>query len=289
MYTVAGATGRVGSVVATRLLEDGQQVRVIVRDPAKAAIWTERGADVAVADLADRYRLADALAGSRGAFLLLPFDPSAADLAGQTRRQVAAMAAAVHDAAVPHVVMLSSGGADLATGTGPVVGLHQLEQHLLGTGTVLTALRCVHFQEKVTDVLDSARLGGVYPVFARSPDVATSMVATHDVGLAAADALQRPPERSETVDVLGPRSTEREVARHLGDALGRDLEVVTIPRRGWTVALTEAGLPTAAAELLTELYDADQQGLLAPRGDRSVEGTTPLQATLADLVGVHAR
>jgi uncharacterized protein YbjT (DUF2867 family) len=287
MYTITGASGRVGSVAATHLLDEGQPVRVVVRDPAKGAPWAERGAQVAVADLADRHGLAEALAGSRGAFLLLPFDPTASDFAGETARLTDAIADAVADAAVPHVVMLSSGGADLAEGTGPIVGLHRLEQQLAATGVVVTALRSGHFQEKVSDVLEAARHGGIYPVFADSADVAIPMIATRDLGRVAAESLRNPPASSEVVDVLGPRYTEREVSTHLGAALGRDLEVVTVPQPGWMPALTDAGVPPVAAELLAELYAADQQGLLAPRGDRTVEGTTPLEHTLAGLIGVR--
>jgi uncharacterized protein YbjT (DUF2867 family) len=212
MYTIAGATGRVGSVVATQLLEDGHAVRVVVRDPAKGAPWAERGAGVAVADLADRHRLAATLAGSRGAFLLLPFDPTGADFDAETQRLIDAIAGAVRDAAVPHLVMLSSGGADLAEGTGPIVGLHRLEQQLHATSAVLTVLRSGHFQEKVGEVIETARHEGIYPVFADSADVAKPMIATRDIGRIAAAALRTPPAGSETVDVLGPRYTERDVA-----------------------------------------------------------------------------
>ena len=82
----------------------------------------------------------------------------------------ASVAGAVADAGTPHVVMLSAGGADLADGTGPITGLHRMEQALRSTGTVLTALRSGHFQEKVADLLPAAE-AGVYPVFAPSADV----------------------------------------------------------------------------------------------------------------------
>lgn len=50
--------------------------------------------------------------------------------------------------------------------------------------------------------------------------------------------------------------------------------------------LVDSGLPTPAAELLAELYDADQRGLLKPRGDRHVRGRTPIDHTLDQLVSV---
>jgi uncharacterized protein YbjT (DUF2867 family) len=61
-------------------------------------------------------------------------------------------------------------------------------------------------------VLEAVRESGIYPVFANSADVAKPMIATGDIGRIAAAALRTPPAGSETVDVLGPRYTERDVA-----------------------------------------------------------------------------
>ena len=59
-YFVTGATGQQGGAVARRLLDKGQQIRVLTRNPDKAAALKERGAEVAVGDLADSISL-DAL------------------------------------------------------------------------------------------------------------------------------------------------------------------------------------------------------------------------------------
>ena len=211
--------------------------------------------------------------------MLLPFDLTVDDLDAHADALIDSIAGAVADRRVPHVVVLSSGGADLSVGTGPITGLHRLELALLGTGATVTALRSGHFQEKVGDVLDAAR-GGVYPVFAASADVALPLAATQDLGAVAARALLAPPADSEAVDVLGPRYTEREVATLLGATLGIDLQVVTLPEDAWAPTLAEAGFPPHVAASLAELYRADERGLLAPRGDRTVEVTTPLEATL---------
>ncbi|PYF96738.1 Uncharacterized conserved protein YbjT, contains NAD(P)-binding and DUF2867 domains [Georgenia satyanarayanai] len=285
MYVVTGATGRVGSAVARHLLDHGAKVRVLVRRPAAAPEWAARGADVRVADLRDRAALAASLTGCAGFFTLLPFDLTAADPSAHAAAVVAATAAAVADARVPHVVVLSSGGADLAAGTGPVAGLHALEQALLASGATVTALRSGHFQEKVTDALDLVREQGVYPVLAASADVALPMGATRDLGAVAAGALLSPPASSEAVDVLGPATTEREVAAVLAAALGRDVDVVTVPEEAWVETLAGTGLPVPAAESLAELYRADKRGLLAPRGDRAVHLSTPIARTVSELVG----
>jgi uncharacterized protein YbjT (DUF2867 family) len=284
MFTIAGATGRVGSAVADRLLTAGEKIEVLVRDEAKGAAWANRGAAVRTVDLGNRAGLVEALRGSRGFFTLLPFNLGVPDMEADQRRLAESISDAVRDAAVPHVVLLSSVGAELPSGTGPIRWLHDLEGLLRDTGAVVTAVRSAHFQEKVSDVLGAVQETGVYPVFADSADRPIPMVATRDVAAVIAAALQAPPPAHETVDVEGPAYTEREVADRLGDLLGRPLDVVTVPQPGWVGSLVDAGLPVAAAELLAELYDADQHGRLVPGGDRHVRGETPLGRTLRDLV-----
>jgi uncharacterized protein YbjT (DUF2867 family) len=288
MHVIAGATGRVGSAAAAALLAAGADTRVLVRDAARGAAWADRGADVAVADLSDRGALTAALTDADGLFALLPFDLTAPDLRAHARTLTDAVAGAVRESGVRHVVVLSSGGADLPNGTGPIVGLHDLEVALRATGAVVTAVRPGHFQEKVADVLDLARDTGVYPVLAASADSPHPLVATRDVGAVVARALLDPPDRSQVLDVLGPVATEREVAAVLAAALGRDLDVVTVPEPAWADALVDAGLPRHAAEAVAELYRADDRGLLAPRGDRVEHGTTPLAETVARLVAAPA-
>ncbi|MBZ2195548.1 NAD(P)H-binding protein [Ruania sp. N2-46] len=283
---VAGATGRVGSATARSLLAAGADVRVLVRRQADAHAWEARRSEARVVALDDRAGLGEALEGCTGFFVLLPFDLTVDDLDAHADRLIGSIAGAVADRQVPHVVMLSSGGADLAEGTGPITGLHRLEQALLATGTTLTALRSGHFQEKVTDLVEVARESGVYPVFAASADVPQPMVATEDLGAVAADALLSPPAASEAVDIIGPAYSERAVAVALGDALGRQLHVATLPDEAWAGALEDAGFRPHIATSVAELYRADEQGLLAPRGDRSIHVHTSFDVTLDRLLDV---
>jgi uncharacterized protein YbjT (DUF2867 family) len=111
------------------------------------------------------------------------------------------------------------------------------------------------------------------------------MVATRDVGGAAAHALTSPPAAGEVIDLDAPRYTERQVAEALGALLGTELDVVTVPRSGWLGTLTGAGVPPLLAAELVELYDAESRGILRPRGDRRHRCTTELADTLRRVVG----
>ncbi|MGC0272626.1 NmrA family NAD(P)-binding protein [Pseudactinotalea sp. Z1739] len=286
MYVISGATGRVGSAIADRLLENGSPVRVLVRRPASAQHWVDRGAEAVLVDLADQAGLTGALQGAAGFFTLLPFNPMTTDFRGYMTALISSITEAVVDARVPHVALLSSVGAHLPEGTGPIAPLHHLENALRSTTATVTAVRPVHFQEKITDVLDAAREQGIYPVFAGSADVPVPMVATRDVGAVLAEALLSPPRRSETIALTGPAYREREIAEILARLLDRELEVMTLPRAAWKDTILAAGVSAEAAQMLVELHEAGDTGRLVPHGDRTVHGTTGIEQTLAGLVAV---
>jgi uncharacterized protein YbjT (DUF2867 family) len=282
MYAITGITGHVGGAAADALIEAGAPVRAVVRDRDKGAAWQERVSEVAVADFTDRTALTAALTGCQGAFVMLPTVATFTD--ADHRRMADSIAAAVAASGVPHVVMLSSIGADLAEGNGPIRWLHHLETRLRGSGAVLTLIRSPHFQEKVEDILGAVRGAGLYPVLGESADVPVPMVATRDVGAAVAHALTAPPAVTEVVDLDAPAYTERRVAETLSRLLGAPLRVVTVPRPGWLDALTGAGVPQPLAAELVELYDAGSRGILKPRGDRRHRCVTELDATLRGIL-----
>ena len=67
-YFVTGATGFIGSRVASRLLDAGHTLTALVRDPAKAAWLAKRGAEIAVGDVTDIESLRSGMGGSDGVF-----------------------------------------------------------------------------------------------------------------------------------------------------------------------------------------------------------------------------
>src|SRR5437870_5857025 len=77
MFAITGITGRVGGAAAAALLSAGQRVRAVVRDASKGRLWSDRGCEVAIAEMEDGDALARAFEGATGVFLLPPpiFDP----------------------------------------------------------------------------------------------------------------------------------------------------------------------------------------------------------------------
>jgi uncharacterized protein YbjT (DUF2867 family) len=285
MFVISGVTGHVGAVAAQELLDRKKAVKVLVRDAAKGASWAKKGAQIAVGSLDDVAFLSGALKGAEGFFALLPPNFAVPDLFASQKKTSDAIAAAVKASGVPHVALLSSVGADLAAGTGPIKGLHYLENALRATGTTLTAIRAGYFQENVANSLTPARQAGIFPNFMASADYPVPMIATKDIGRLAAESLLKKPANSENVDLHGPAYSVRQTAQLVGKALGKELKVVDIPAAGHVDALVKAGFPKNIAESFAEMYAGFATGRIKPCGDRLVQGKTELAEVVAALTG----
>jgi NAD(P)H dehydrogenase (quinone) len=287
MYVVAGVSGRTGSVVADTLLRAGRSVRVIVRDPAKGALWATRGATVAVASLQDEHSLGRALTGAEGAYLLSPQDMRSADPISDGWRIADAIARAVQQAGVPHLVLLSALGAQHAEGTGLPRTLHAAEERLAASPARITFLRAAYFLDNWAPAL-AATAGGKLPTFV-APDRVVPMVATADIGRAAATALlEGPPRRPrDLVELSGPRDySPRDLAAALAQLLQRPVEPQHMPLEGVVPFLTSLGASTAFAEQVRLLYQAIEEGRVTGQGEdvRSVRGSTDAETFLRETL-----
>jgi uncharacterized protein YbjT (DUF2867 family) len=283
-FVVAGVTGHVGSVVARDLLAAGDKVVVVVRDAAKGAEWSARGAEVAVGSLDDAAFVASTVKGADGFFALIPPHYATGDIYKAQRKSVDALAAGIKQGGVPLVALLSSVGADRADKNGPIKSLHYAEDEIRATGTKLVAVRAGSFQENIAGAIAAAKHAGIFPNFMPSADVAAPQVATQDIGHAIAQVLRSPPARGEVIDLVGPAYSARQLAEKLGKLLGKTLPVVDVPAAGHLAALQQAGLPADVAAAFTEMYAGFAAGLLTPKGDRTIQVHTPIDEILPALV-----
>jgi uncharacterized protein YbjT (DUF2867 family) len=181
-------------------------------------------------------------------------------------------------------VMLSAIAAVLPDGNGPAKDLHYCERQLAARAKQLTLLRACYFQDNVSSVIPAARQAGIYPNFLASADMPIPMIATCDVGRFAAQALLAPPQSVEIIDLFGPAYSIRQVARALGEALGKVLRVIDVPPPRQSDALADAGVPRPVADAVAEMFAAFNAGLIAPQGDRSLVGTTPINEVITRLM-----
>jgi uncharacterized protein YbjT (DUF2867 family) len=277
MYVVLGASGHTGHVVAKNLLASGQKVRVVGRNPAHLQPLAAKGAETFIADVTDAGALAKAFDQADAAYVMIPPDPASNDPLGYSNRVSDAIAAAAQNAGTKNVVALSSIGADRDSGTGPVVGLHNLEQKLNQIiGANVLYLRAGYFMENTLPQVNAIRQMGAVGTPVR-PDLNLPMIATRDIGNAAAEALLHPTVRGKQArELLGHRDlTYTEVATVIGRAIGKaDLKYVQVPDDQFRSVLVQMGMSEQFARLLLEMIGALNSGYMHALEPRTPQNTT---------------
>jgi uncharacterized protein YbjT (DUF2867 family) len=283
-YAVAGVTGNTGRVVAETLLSQGKSVRVVVRDPKKGEAWRARGAEVAVADLGDTASLTKALEGAEGAYLLIPPNMAAPSFRAYQDATAGALVRAVRASLVPHVVLLSSVGAQHASGTGPIAALHHLENELSALeATRCSFLRAGYFIENLAGSLGMLAEGALPSFF--PADFGIDFVATKDIGKLAAQLLVEGTEATQIVELAGPKQSMNDAARALAAITGKPVAVKVLPLDAMVPTLTSMGLSGEVAEMYREMTDGILRGHVAFEGGRRrVVGTTTLEEVLRPIV-----
>jgi uncharacterized protein YbjT (DUF2867 family) len=278
MITVLGASGNTGGRAVRRLRESGETVRAVGRDTARLADAAAQGAEPHVADITDRAALTAALRGADAAYVLMPLDVTAPGYRAQQEQVGTAIAAALADAGVPRVVALSSLGAERARGTGFLETLHEQEQRLAALDARVLFLRPGLFFESFLPSLDAMLATGVHHDTI-DPDVALPMVATADVGDAAAAAL-RDPDAAGIRELLGPEDlTLPDAVARLGAVLGHPgLRYERLPEEVMHSVLVEVGLPPDLAD-----ENLAMNAAFNARTVRSLAGRSPATSTPATL------
>jgi uncharacterized protein YbjT (DUF2867 family) len=284
MFAILGATGKTGGCAADALIQRGKPVRVVVRNPEKGTVWRARGADVAVADVDDVPALARALRGAVGAYLIVPRNFAVDDVLDSRRRCIDALARAVTDSGLEHVVFMSSVGAHRPSGTGLIGSLYYAEQRFAEINADLTFVRGSYFLENWEMDVAGLRDGNVLNTFLKA-DHKIPQVAVRDLGDMIADFLIHRERGHRVVECTGPEDwSPTDIAGALHEATGKPVEVKQWPASAAADALAQFGVPRPVAVLLQEMYeafDSEHVALESPRSAR--RGTISAPAAMAGL------
>jgi uncharacterized protein YbjT (DUF2867 family) len=278
MYVILGATGNTGSIVANRLLDKGKKVRVVGRDVKKLAAFTARGAEAFAANASDTEALSRAFAGAEAVYAMIPPDITSENYRAVQSAAVESIAKALEKSGVKHAVTLSSYGADKADKTGPIAGLHGMETRLNQIeGLNVLHFRAGYFMENVLPQIGVIQSFGMMagPVDA---DVPLPLIATKDIGAAAADALLKLDFTGKsTQELQGQRDLNYdEVARVIGEAIGKPgLAYVRLPDDQVVQAMGSMGMTKNFAGLIVEMANAFNSGHAKTLEPRSAKNTTP--------------
>jgi len=276
MIVITGASGKIGCKVAVHLLDRGETVRVIGRNPESLALLTAKGATPVIGNMNDVDFLSTAFSGAKAVFLMIPPDKHALDFAAFQDEYGAAQVKAIKNSGVKHVVFLSSQGAhNLTHDMGTVTGLARQEERLnaLPDDVNVLSLRPEAFME---NSIESLRLFNTIasPLDA---EVKTGLIATDDIAHFASERLLALDFKGKSYqDLLGDRAySQTEVAEIIGKVLGRPgLVYEQYSYEDYKKALLQIGMTDSRATHITNRYKAINEGYFNA-GIRNELSTTP--------------
>ncbi|MGB9465634.1 MAG: NAD(P)H-binding protein [Candidatus Acidiferrum sp.] len=278
MYVILGATGNTGSVAAETLLAKGEKVRVVGRSKERLSRFASRGAEAFEADVTDSAALTKAFSDARAVYAMLPPDPTNTDYRAHQDEVTNSIAKALEAASVTHTVALSSFGADKVDKTGPVAGLHVMEERFAQIPNLNALyLRAGYFMENTLPQVGIIKSFGMMagPV---SADLAMPVIASRDVGVAAAEALLKLDfTGQQTRELQGQRNlTYLDMAKIVGAAVGiPNLTYIQLPAEQIIQGMTQMGISKNIAGLICEMSDSMNNGHMRALETRSAGNTTP--------------
>ena len=278
MYVIMGATGNTGSIVARTLLGQKQNMRAIGRSADRLSSLTAEGAEAFVCDVSDAVALTKAFSGAKAVYAMIPPSMTSENYRADQDKVTGAIAEAVQQAGVEHVVALSSVGADKPQGTGPVAGLHYLEEMLNQIPNLnVLHLRAAYFMENTLAQIGIIKMLGITAGPLNS-DLVLPMIATRDIGRAAANALLALDfTGKQTRELLGERDLRyAETATIIGKAIGKpELKYVQLPAEQLRGAFLQMGMSANVADLILEMSAALNSGHMKALEERTAKNSTP--------------
>ena len=211
---------------------------------------------------------------------MIPPNVTAPDVLAHLEKVGEAIAQAVRESGLKQAINLSSVGADLPAGTGPVVGVHHQEARLNAVeGLTVAHLRPAYFMENLLISVGMIQHMGITGGAMR-PELQFPMVATKDIAAKAAELLDAGQFENHSVHyLLGPRNySQQEATTLISQAIGRpDLPYVPFSYEDAKKGMVQAGLSESMAGLYDEMtrhMNEEKEMVTAPRTAASTTPTT---------------
>ncbi len=233
MILIVGGTGKLGSHLTHRLLENGARVRVMTREPARARALMNAGADVVKGDLLDRESVQHAMNGARTVI------SSAHSILGNGKNRSAAvdgtgqrtLIAASEAAGVEHFLFVSASGASSASPIDFFRTKAEIEQVLTASTLHHTIVRPTAFMEVHTyELIGKQVVNGKPVVIFGKGDNPRSYVAEQDVAALIVRVLDDKALQGQTIEMGGPDNlSTMQVIAIYEKVAGRKARVVHLP------------------------------------------------------------
>jgi uncharacterized protein YbjT (DUF2867 family) len=275
LIVITTPTGAIGRQVVEDLLDSGESIRVIARDPSRLPARTHDRAEVVAGSHGDPDVVTKAFAGADAVFWLAPPAPRAENLDAAYVDFARPACDALRSQGVRRVVGVSALGRGVTPNAGLVSAALAMDDLFASTGVSYRALTMPSFMENVLRQVDPIRNQGVFfgPV---AGDRKLPTCATRDIAAVATRLLRDDSWHGVgDVPVLGPEDLSHDdMADIMTEVLGKPVRYQRITLDAFRGTLTGQGLSDAMVTGMVDMMAAKDNGLDNAE-PRTPEATTP--------------
>ncbi|OKS84928.1 NAD(P)H-binding protein [Mucilaginibacter polytrichastri] len=262
-YLITGSLGNISLPVTKSLIAAGHTVTVISSNADKKEKIETLGAKAAIGSATDLEFLKGVFKGKDIAYLMIPSDFSIQDYGAFQIKVADKYAEAVKTAGIEKVVLLSSIGAHLRKGAGPIDALGYLEAKLSEIpGLHLKILRPSYFFNNLYSQIGLIKQAGIAGSNFGNTEEKLVLVDTDDIVSVAAEQLKTPFTDGQTITYIS--SDERkpgEIAAILGAAIGKnELPWINFSDEDAYTGMVQAGLNQSFAALYRDMGQSIRNG-----------------------------
>lgn len=261
-YVITGSTGHISKPIIENLVKAGHEVIVISSDIKKEDDIKALGASPAIGSVEEADFLAAVFRGADAVYLMIPPKWTVSDWIGYQKAVADNFVDALNINAVKHVVVLSSIGAHMGVGAGPVDGLGYLEQEITSkTRADALFLRPSYFYYNLFNQIGMIKHAGI---MGSQQPASHKLVLTHttDIAEVATEALLKLDFKGKTVQyIASDERTWAEITKVLGSAIGKpELPYVEFSYEQSHGGMLGAGLSKVLADGYATMGEALRSG-----------------------------
>ncbi len=277
MIVITTPAGAIGRQVLQAVVDSGERIRVIARDPSRLPAHLRERVDVVQGSHGDIEVVTQAFAGADAVFWLPPPDPRAASVEAGYVEFTRPACEAIKRARVKRVVGISAlgRGTAMAARAGQVTASLAMDDLITSTGVSYRALTMPSFMDNLLRQVQLIRNQGLFtsPI---AGDRKLPTCATFDIARVAARLLLDPSWSGQGhVAVLGPEDLcFDEMAQIMSEVLSKPVRFQQIPGAAFKASLIEFGASEAMAQATLDMMLAKNEGLDNAE-PRTPESTTP--------------
>lgn len=264
-YVLTGSIGNITKPLAETLIESGNEVTIISSNESRKAAIENLGAKAAIGSVLDAIFLANTFSGADAVYLMIPPTFSVSDWMGYQKGVSENYASAIQQSGVKNFVQLSSIGAHMGQGAGPIDGLSYLEKRLESIdGINVKKLRPSYFYTNFYNLIDLIKQAGI--LGSNMGNGEQKLVLTHpkDIAAAAAKQLLALDFKGQSIEYVSSDIRPfSDIAKVLGDAIGQpELPWISFSDEESLQGMLQSGLPEIFAKSYVQMGKSIREGFI---------------------------